>query len=93
LEITPAEERNMRALISDAEGHRRDMERQRAQRREAGMIERAEYEAASEQRRIEIAVLRGQGFGGRAIAAKLGCSEAEVRRLSGRATNAQGLIP
>jgi hypothetical protein len=45
LQITPAEERHMKALISDGEKDRREVVRQREQRRAAGMIERAEYEA------------------------------------------------
>jgi hypothetical protein len=56
LEITPDEERLMCALISDAEGKRRKTEREREQRRAAGMIERGEYRAPAEQRRLVIAV-------------------------------------
>ena len=50
LQITPAEEHHMRALISDAEGKRRDAVRQRARRRAAGMTERASYEANATER-------------------------------------------
>jgi hypothetical protein len=80
LEITPAEERHMRALISDAEKRRREMAREAEQRRAAGMIERAEYEAASGQRRIQAVVMRAQGMSLRAIGAALGVSHEHVRR-------------
>lgn len=40
LQITAAEERHMRALISDGEKDRREIERQRVARRAAGMAER-----------------------------------------------------
>jgi hypothetical protein len=88
LQITPAEEHHMAALISDAEGKRRDTIRQREKRRVAGLVARAEYEAAAIARRSRVAELREQGFAGRAIADRLGITEGEVRRLTGYATNA-----
>jgi hypothetical protein len=82
LGITPDEERHMRALISDTEKRRRKAVWQREQRRAAGMIARATYEAAAAERRVMVAELRKQGFGGRAIAERLAVSESEVRRLT-----------
>ena len=83
LKITPAEERHMRALITDAEKQSRKIARQREQRRTAGLAARAEDEALAAGRRVEIAALRRQGYGGRAIAEQLSISEREVRRLTG----------
>jgi hypothetical protein len=82
LQITPTEERHMAALISDAEKARREKDRQREQRRAAGMIARAEYEAAAIARRSKVAMLRDGGMSWRKIGAALGISEGEARRLA-----------
>jgi hypothetical protein len=82
LGITPAEERHMKALISDGEKDRREVVRQREQRRAAGMIERAEYEANAAARRPLIAAMRDRGISWRKIGAEMGISEGEARRLA-----------
>jgi hypothetical protein len=66
----------MTRLISDEEMARRRVER----RRDAGMVERAEHEAAADQRRTQAIVMRGQGMSLRAIGAELGVSHVHVRR-------------
>lgn len=81
LQVTPAEERHMKALISEAEGKRRDAVRQREQRRAAGLAERDAYEAAAAERRIMVAERRSRGMSWRAIAAELGISVGEAHRL------------
>ena len=68
----------MRALISDGEKDRRELERKRAQRRAAGMMERADYEETADQRRIQAGVMHGQGMSLRAIGAALGVSHIRV---------------
>ena len=51
----------MRALISDAESYRRKQAAQTVARRAAGMIERAEFEAAAAARRERAKELRVNG--------------------------------
>jgi hypothetical protein len=75
-EISPDDQRQMTRLISDEEKERRRTER----RRDAGEIERADYEARADQRRIQAVVMREQGMSLRAIGAKLGVSHEHVRR-------------
>ena len=58
LQITPAEERHMRALISDGEKHRRHLASDHARRRAAGMVERTAYLAEAAQRQTRAAMLR-----------------------------------
>jgi hypothetical protein len=81
LEITPAEERDMRAIISDAEHPRRRQVRRADERRKAGAIERADYEARAGARRTQLVAMRERGMTWRAIGAELGVSEGEARRL------------
>lgn len=81
LAITPAEERHMRALISDVEKQRRHAEAEKARRRAAGAVERADYEARAAERREMVALLRGMGKTWRAIGAELGISTMEAHRL------------
>ena len=78
LGIQPHEERHMTRLISDGEKERRRVER----RREAGVIERAAYEAPAAARRAKVVELRARGLTWRAIGAELGISEGEARRLA-----------
>jgi hypothetical protein len=81
LAVTPAEERHMRALISEAEGYRRRQVRRAEERRAAGMVARADYEAAATARRTSIVAMRERGMTWRTIGAELGVSEGEARRL------------
>ena len=61
LQITPAEERHMRALISHGEKHRRHLESDRAGRLATGMMERTAYLAEAAQRQTRAAMLRQGG--------------------------------
>lgn len=56
--------------------------REAATRRAAGMIARAEYKARAAERRPMVAVMRGLSMSWRAIAAELGISREEARRLA-----------
>src|SRR6476469_5494816 len=82
LQITPAEECHMRALISEAEKRRRDAVRQRQRRRAAGLIERAEYEAPAAGRRPLVIEMRARAMTWRTIGVELGISEGETRRIA-----------
>lgn len=82
LQIAPAEERHMTALISEAEKRRREMAQEERQRRAAGMIPRIRFEGTAVARRPMVAERRARGMTWRAIGADLGISEAEARRLA-----------
>jgi hypothetical protein len=84
LEIRPHEEHSLRCLISYATKRQREIAADRA----AGVIPREQYEAPAKARRSIIAEMRAEGFGGRAIADRLGISDSEVRRLLRGGTNA-----
>ena len=78
LQITPAEERHMRALISDGEKHRRHLASDHARRRAAGMVERTAYLAEAAQRQTRAAMLRQGGLSWPELAHSLGLSTAEA---------------
>jgi DNA-binding CsgD family transcriptional regulator len=82
LRVEPAEEREMRALISEGEKGRRHEVKRVARRRAEGVIKRSEYEAAAAARRGQVTELRGQGMSLRAIGRELGISPMEVHRLA-----------
>ena len=84
LQITPAEERHMRALISDGEKHRRHLEWDRARRRATGMMERTAYLAEAAQRQTRAAMLRQGGLSWAEVAHSLGLSTAEAARQLAR---------
>ena len=81
LEVTPAEQTHMAALISDTEKARRHLESDRRRRRAAGMVAREAYEANAAKRRLQVIELRTRGMTWRAIGAELGVSEREARRV------------
>ena len=84
LQITPAEERHMRALISDGEKHRRHLASDHARRRAAGMVERTAYLAEAAQRQTRAAMLRQGGLSWPEVAHSLGLSTAEAARQLAR---------
>jgi len=84
LGVEPAEEREMRALISADEKGRRHEEKRVARRRAEGVVERAEYVADAAGRRVRVAELRSRSASYRAIAGELGIAESEARRLADR---------
>jgi hypothetical protein len=81
LEITPAEERDMGALISDAEKGRRHTAAKEAARREAGAIERAAYEARAAERRDRARALKDGGRSWAEVAARMGLPSAGAARV------------
>jgi hypothetical protein len=84
LHITPDEEKSMKVLISSDEARRRDRKRKEKQRREAGMVSRAEYEAVALARKREPVVVRlkDEGMSLRQISRETGIPLSEVHRLS-----------
>jgi hypothetical protein len=83
LKVQANEEPHLRALISEVEKNRRHVEHKRASRRAEGMIARTDYEATANARRALVAEMRARGYGWRALAAEIGISKSEGRRLSG----------
>jgi hypothetical protein len=79
--ITPEEQRLLKTIISKDEARYRDAERKRTQRREAGAVERSEYEATAQHRREVARALQAEGLSQRAIAEKLGISQPRVSKL------------
>ena len=87
LEITPDEERKLRTIISKDEKRRRDRENTKQQRRGAGMVPRAEYEAQALARQREPIIVRlrdEEGMSLREISRVTGIPLSEVSRLSNR---------
>ena len=77
LEITGAEQRELRTVISAQERQRRRVER----RRKAGMVTREDYQAAAQDRRTRAVALRQRGLTQTAIAAELGITQGHVSKL------------
>ncbi len=77
LNISPDEQRQLKTIISPDERNRRREERRRAK----GMQPRAEYLAASEQRRDAVLAMRKQGQTTAAIAAALGITRQHINRI------------
>ena len=77
--ITPEEERQLRTIVSKGEARRRDAERKREKRRQAGAVDRATYEASAQHRREVARALRAEGLKQREIAERLGVTERAVR--------------
>ena len=92
LEITADEEESMKVLISSDEARRRDRKRKEKERREAGMVSRAEYEGAAlaRERGPVIVRLRDEGMSLRQISRETDIPYEEVRRLSKRLENLVG---
>jgi DNA-binding CsgD family transcriptional regulator len=70
--ITPDEERRLATIVSRGEARRRDAERKRDARQEAGAVTRAEYLSANEDKRASARLMRASGMTQAAIAAELG---------------------
>ncbi len=81
--ITPEEQRLLKTIISKDEARCRDAERKRTQRREAGAVERSEYEATAQHRREVARALRAEGLSLRKIAAEMNTSLSHVQRMLG----------
>ena len=79
--ITDDEQRQMGTIISEAEGRRRDAERKRNQRRAAGAVDRATYEATAKHRREVARIMRAGGATNTEIAERLGVHVKSVPRL------------
>ncbi|MFG6458399.1 hypothetical protein [Roseateles sp. BYS96W] len=74
LQIEPAEERQMRAILSEAESRRRNAERHAEKRREAGRPTLAEVRAQRELQKMSARQLLAAGSTMRQISAELGVS-------------------
>lgn len=85
LQITPAEERHMQALISAAEKQRRELAAEAEARRAAGMVTRAEYLAGSAELRETARLLRAEGCTWQQVADRMGAPSAgAARKLAAR---------
>lgn len=78
--ITPAEEREMQTIISKGEKRRRTNQRRTAQRREQGVVPRADYRQAAEHKRASAMSLKAQGMSLRTISTTLGIPLTSVQR-------------
>ena len=79
--ITDDEQRRLRTIVSKGEAKRRDAERKRERRREAGAVDRATYEATAQHRRDVAQALRAEGATNAEIAERLGIHVKSVSRL------------
>ncbi|MCQ2032240.1 replication protein [Stutzerimonas zhaodongensis] len=77
-EITELEQRQLKTIISKDEATRRNTERERARRRAAGALERAEYISNAKARKEQIRALKGEGVAVAEIARRLGVSRQNV---------------
>lgn len=86
--ITPDEERQLATIISTEEARRRDAERKREARQEAGAVPRAEYLATvstdAEQKRATARLLRAQGKTWAEVATEVGYKDANSARVACR---------
>jgi hypothetical protein len=76
LQVTPDEERFMTRLISSAEKYRRKV----LARRTAGVMARADYEAAAAHRQARARMLRGGGFPWAEVARQMGLPSPDAAR-------------
>jgi hypothetical protein len=81
-QITAEEERNLKTIISEDEARRRDAERARRKRQEAGGKTRQGYLACGEQKRASAQLMRAQGKSWQEVAEALGYSNGEAARRS-----------
>ncbi len=84
LSITPEEERQLATIISTGEARRRDAERKRQVRQEAGAMPRAAYESHAEQKRATARILRAQGKTWAEVAEAVGYKDANSARVACR---------
>lgn len=82
LEVTEDEQRQLKCLVGSAEAQRRDTERARRVRREAGALEREEYLQRSAVRLVEALRLREQGASWGDVASAFGFASAASARVS-----------
>jgi DNA-binding CsgD family transcriptional regulator len=77
-EITEAEQRQLRTIVSKGEATRRDTARQMEKRRAAGVQERSIYLGKAAERHAEIRALKAQGLSAAVISKQLGISSRTV---------------
>lgn len=81
LEITPAEEQELKTIISEHTRRRRDRQRKEKLRREQDIKPRKEYLAEAKKKRRRAKRLRDKGYSLAQIARRIGCSTRHVSRL------------
>ena len=86
LEITPEEETQLTTIIGKREARRRDADRSRAARAQAGATSRAQYEADADARRTKAADLKSTGKSWAEVGGALGISPTAARLLASRAS-------
>lgn len=79
-EITDAEQRELRTIISKGMALERDKDRKQTARRAAGAVDRETYIEAASDKQAEAQTLRAQGLSVRAIAAQMGISKTAAGR-------------
>jgi len=84
LSISPSEEREMTAIISESEAQRRHARREQARRRAAGGVSREEYLRRHELKRQAALRMHAAGESWKKIAEEVGYANAEAARRSVR---------
>jgi hypothetical protein len=80
LQITSDEMKHLATIIDSDECRRRDRERKRQSRENAGAMKRSEYLAQANEKKLRAQALKEQGLSFRQIAARLGVGVASVSR-------------
>lgn len=80
LQITSDEMKHLATIIDSDECRRRDRERKRQSRENAGAMKRSEYLAQANEKKLQAQALKEQGLSFRQIAARLGVGVASVSR-------------
>lgn len=84
LAITSDEEKLLLTVISEAESKRRDAERARQKRADAGAMTRAAYESNAEQKRATARLMRATGSSWADVASVVGYKDANSARVACR---------
>lgn len=84
LAINSDEEKLLRTIISETESKRRDAERARQKRADAGAITRAAYESNAEQKRATARLMRATGSSWTEVASAVGYKDANSARVACR---------
>ena len=83
LQITPEEQRQMTCLIGKDEKNRRNNAKRKEKRRQAGRLDRSQYEQAAQERRQQVLELAASGMSNTDIAQTVGVTVRHVQRYKG----------